>query len=276
MVFSFRPGLTWYAPDGAFVDSKRIDMWGTISAECRLGESNWYGLPDGTFLTVLLDNFGISGCPPSPEEPWRQSGLIARSTLTDPGYDTLAILPATERNSPNYRVYGRELVIAFDRDKIYAADTGGGEILVLSFQGDTLAALPVPFEARPVPPEAKTEDLRRWTDRDGNERVGNAYVYPGTYPRLARILADEEGFVWVMRYPEVTEPVSSWQFFRPFSFRVGPEGANWRVLNDIGDVVAEVQTPPGVFPLEVGPDYLLGLMRDELDVQSVVLHSLSR
>lgn len=276
-VFSFRPGLTWYSPEVDYVRSQPVDVWGIAPVPCRLGESNWHVLPDGSFLTVLMDNFGIPNCPPSPETPWRQSALMARS---DPGsssaLDTLAILPGTERNSPNYRVYGRDLVIAIASDRVYAADTGADSVLAVSFDGDTLAVLPVPFEPRPVPPEAKRETVRRWTDREGQERVGNAYDYPETYPAVGRVLTDEEGMLWIMRYPELTEPTSSWRVARSFSFLVDPEGAEWAVLDPDGQLVAELRTPPGLFPLEIGTDYVLGLEKDELDRQSVVMYGLAR
>lgn len=276
MVLSFRPGLTWFSPEGAVVRSETFDIRGMASLPCRFAEGNQYVLPDASFLFVLSDNFGGRGCPPSPEEPWRMTGLIARAQTPGGPLDTLAILPATERNGSNFRVYGRELTVALGDDRIWASDTGGDEILVLGFGGDTLATLPVPFAARPVPTEARTTDVRRWQRPDGTEEVGQAYAYPGTYPRVGRILPDQEGMLWVMAYPTLTEPTGSYPLFRAFVALVDPAGAEWRVLDPEGAVVAEVRTPPGFFPLEIGEDYLLGLEKDELDVQSVVRYALMR
>jgi hypothetical protein len=55
---------------------------------------------------------------------------------------------------------------------------------------------------------------------------------------------------------------------------VDSEGAEWIVLDDQGQTVARVQTPPGVMVLEIGSDYIVGLSRDELDVESVSLYRL--
>jgi hypothetical protein len=37
-----------------------------------------------------------------------------------------------------------------------------------------------------------------------------------------------------------------------------------------------VRTPPGLFLLDVGDDYVLGLARNEFDLESVRLHALRR
>jgi hypothetical protein len=57
---------------------------------------------------------------------------------------------------------------------------------------------------------------------------------------------------------------------------VDSEGAEWIVLDHQGQTVARVQTPPGVMVLEIGSDYIVGLSRDELDVESVSLYRLQR
>jgi hypothetical protein len=80
-----------------------------------------------------------------------------------------------------------------------------------------------------------------------------------------------------MRYPAFEGPVSSWQLKSLMGgWVVDSEGAEWIVLDDQGQTVARVQTPPGVMVLEIGSDYIVGLSRDELDVESVSLYRLQR
>jgi hypothetical protein len=77
--------------------------------------------------------------------------------------------------------------------------------------------------------------------------------------------------------PAFEEPVSSWQLKSLMGgWVVDPEGADWIVLDQQGRTVARVRTPPGVMVLEIGSDYILGLSRDELDVESVSLYRLQR
>lgn len=276
LVLSFRPGLSRFGPDGTFARSTPVDLWSVGGVECRSGEGNWYVLPDASLVTILEDNLGSSGCPPTPPSPWRQSGLIGRYGVETGSFDTLAILAATERNSPNYRVFGKSLLLGLATDRVYAGDTGSDVILALGLEGDTLATLPTPFEATPVPARARATEVRRFTRPDGSTELGNPYLYPEAYPRFGRLLVSRTGNLWVMAYPVVEEPISSHRLARTSAFLVEPRGARWRVLHPDGSPAAEVRTPEGVFLLEIGEDYVLGLSRDELDVETVGLYRLVR
>ena len=275
LVLSRQPGLTWLSPEGRYLRSARLDVSSLTRQPCRMTEE-WHLLGDGSILSVLEDNFSGSHCPPRPENPWRQSGLIARSVSLDGHFDTLGIFPATERNSPNYRAYGKRLVVAFGQDRVYSGDTGASEIPVLDFGGDTLDILSSPFEPVAIPAEAKQADVRRSTLPDGTVRSFNRYDYPDYYPLFGRLLADELGNLWVMAYPQLREPISSWRLERLYGFVVEEGGARWRVLDPNGKTIAEVRTPPGFFPLEVGRDHILGVHKDEFDVQSVQIYALDR
>lgn len=275
LTLSFRPGLTWWDSLGEFVRSQRVDLW-SVGVPCRLGEGNWHVLADGSLLTLLEDNFYGSDCPPTPPSPWRMSGLIGRSDLSSGDFDTLGILPATERNSPNYRVFGKSLLMTWDMSAVYTTDTGSPEILKLGMDGDTLAIWRTPFETEPIPEGAKRQDIREFERPDGSLERGNEYLYPEHYPRVGRLLLARTGELWVMRYPPLREPISSWRLERAFAFLVGEGGARWRVLDGIGEVMAEVQTPEGVFPLEIGADYVVGLSRDDNDLETVSVYDLVR
>jgi hypothetical protein len=276
MVVSFRPGLTWYDPQGKVVRSRRIDFWSVGSTQCRLGEGNWHALEDGSLLTILEDNFSVPGCPPNPSSPWRQTGLVGRANLDSGVFDTLAIMPATERNSPNFRVFGRSLLMTWGGGAVYLSDTGSSEILKLGLTGDTLAVWRTPFEARPVPENARAVSRREFKRPDGTLQVGADYMYPDFYPTAGRLLLARTGELWVMAYPALTEPTDSWRLDRAFAFVVDSEGAEWRVLGENGRAIASVRTPPGLFPLEVSEEFLVGLSKDDMDVQTVSVYRLSR
>lgn len=276
VVLSRSPGLTWLDTEGEYVRSSSFSIWSIGGQPCRIGEGNWLPLADGSILTVMEDNLGISGCPPSPASPWRQTALVGKQRPNSEQFDTITIISGTERNSPNYRVYGKSAVIAAGRDRVYVADTGSDSILAMSYDGDTLDVFSMPFAARPIPASAKSADVRRFTRPDGIEQIGNAFDYPEFYPRIGRILVDEDANLWVMAYPSNTDQISSWRLARPSAFVVEDGGARWMVLAPTGDVIARVRTPSGLFPLEIGEDYVLGLSKDDFDVEEVQLYSLSR
>ena len=276
LVLSRQPGLTWLSPQGEYLRSKRVSLNQVASLPCRISEGNWQLLPDGSLLTILGDNFAPTDCGPEPPSPYRESGLIVRSTSLDGTFDTLGIFPATERNTPNYRAYGRLLALAVGPNRVYAGDTGAREIPALDFQGDTLLVYSTPWEAVPIPDQAKRDDVRRFEYPDGTVYVGNAYIYPEHYPLFGRLLADRVGYLWVMSYPVLSEPISSWRLEKAYSFLVGEGGAQWRVLGPKGQLITELRTPSGLFPLEIGEDFVLGVSKDDLDVQAVQLHALVR
>lgn len=258
LVLSFRPGLTWFSPTGDYVRSQTVDLWSVGDVPCRIGEGNWFTLADGSLLTVLEDNFGLGGCPPMPSDVWRQSGLIGRRAAGTDRFDTIAIMPATGRVGGGYRIFGKALALGLGPDRIYAGDTGSDVILSFSLEGDTIGELPVPFTAATIRSKAKSR-------RD--------YAYPTEYPRFGRLLVSRPGNLWVMAYPETDEPTVSYVLA---TIRAPAEGARWRVLSPTGTVLSEVHTPPSLFPYDIGSDYVLGVSQDELGVQTVSLHELTR
>jgi hypothetical protein len=278
LVLSFRPGLTWFSSEGELVRSERVSWPEVFSLPCRVAETNWLALPDGSLLTVLEDNLGSAPCPPPPDPPWRSTGLVARSTALDGSFDTLGVFPATEWSFPDYRAFGRSLVLGFGDDRIFVGDTGAEEIPALDLQGDTLSAYPTPWEAVPIPPEAKRERLRRFVRSDGTVETGDPYLYPERYPRFGRLLADEVGYLWVMAYPELLEPIPAPMLALTSASALVVEegGARWRVLDPSGRIVTEVRTPRGLFPLEIGEGHVLGVSKNEYDVHAVQLHTLVR
>ena len=91
--------------------------------------------------------------------------------------------------------------------------------------------------------------------------------FPEVYPRVARLLGDNAGRLWVMRFPELTTSLANTDLFNytpPLGSPPGPQ--LWRALTPSGDVLGELEAPDGLQILEIGEDYLLGLTIDEFDV----------
>jgi hypothetical protein len=234
-------------------------------------------LQDGSIIMLLEDNFAPKYCPPQPTGVWRMSGLIGRQRWDpSPRFDTLGVMPATERNGDDYRVFGHSLLLAIDKDRVYAGDTSSDVILALDFEGDTIATLASPFSPHPVPDAARSQRARQWEQSDGTVVHGEAYEYPESYPRYAQLLVDSGGKLWVKAYPTVLEPVYAPSLAFSFGGYVGEGGAEWSVLNPAGEVGQVIPTPPGLFVTEIGEDYVLGISRDEFEVETVRVHGLSR
>lgn len=275
LVLSMQPGLSRVAPDGRVVSQERLVTW-SLAPACRIGEANWDLLPDGSVFSVFEENRGISGCPPLVDGVSRVSGLVARRPPGEAGLDTFAILPATERNGTDYRVFGHQLLVAIGQDAVYAGDTAADTIVVFGLDGTVRGSLPVPFEAEPVPDSARSETVRRFM-RGDQEVIGGRYDYPTELPRMGRLLAGANGQLWVMRYPtDLLGPKASVRLVSPFRPWIPAGGARWAVLERSGRVVARVRTPPAFYPLEVGEDWVLGALYDAMDRVAVVMYGLER
>ncbi|MDX1395526.1 MAG: hypothetical protein R3195_14155 [Gemmatimonadota bacterium] len=77
---------------------------------------------------------------------------------------------------------------------------------------------------------------------------------PEHLPAHGGLLVDVDGRPWL----------------RPF----GIDETAWTVLDRDGAWLGSVELPPGLAVFEIGSDYVLGVRRDELDVEYLVLHDL--
>lgn len=272
LVASWRSGFLRFGPDGSYASSIPYEL--PPRGRCWQFEGNDL-LPDGA---LLLRYSGISRFADT-DEPCSRSSAVRPPVVfgrympgTATGIDTIAVMPGFERTSdPGARLhsYPKDLVVGIAHDRLYLGDTGSDNILVTSFRGDTIAALPVPFEPAPVPADARETAGREM----GTMRL--ALIHPDYYPRYARLVADPDDRVWVMAYPPLKNPAFPQELTHTTVARRLDEGALWRVVDQDG-VIGELRTPPGFFLLEVGDDYVLGLHKDELQRESVRLYRLTR
>jgi hypothetical protein len=72
------------------------------------------------------------------------------------------------------------------------------------------------------------------------------------------LLVDRVGLIWLN--VDVTEP----------------DDPQWLIVDSAGEIQALVRTPPALVIQEVGEDYVLGVWRDDLDVESVRVYRLRR
>ena len=280
LVASWRSGFVRFGPDGRHAGSLPYDL--PPRGRCWYFEDN-YLLPDGSFLLLYsgITRFTASDEPcPEPSE-MRPPVVIGRYIPTrTTQIDTIAVMPGLERtNDPfDLHTYAKDLVVGIARDRLYLGDTGSDVILVMSFRGDTVGSLPVPFEPAPVPADATEMHFRDVTvSGSGGTRVERmTFIYPDHYPRYARLLAASGDRVWVMAYPPLKEPAYAQELDSPVGAHRLEEGALWRVVDPQGLFIAEVRTPAGFFLLEVGDDHVLGVHVDELDRESVRMYRLIR
>ena len=148
--------------------------------------------------------------------------------------------------------------------KLAVADSRGDSVHVFGLASD--AALPgetIPIRNVRRPPTAdelavawETASAR---SRDSPEYLREHLPAPDSIPNVDDLLLDDEGMVWVG------------------SYRVDPSAPRlYHVYDSEGPFLARVTMPAGIEVLEIGAGHVLGVTRDALDVERVVLLELTR
>jgi hypothetical protein len=82
-----------------------------------------------------------------------------------------------------------------------------------------------------------------------------------TRPAFASLRIDRSGNLWVEEHPAVDS---------------GSELGVWRVFDRSGVAAARVELPVGLGLLEIGDDYVLGLIQDHRPDERIVMYRLTR
>jgi hypothetical protein len=82
---------------------------------------------------------------------------------------------------------------------------------------------------------------------------------PATFPAYAGLVVDPAGNLWVRSYPLPDE-----------------EAQKWAVFDPEGSLLGTLTLPEKFEPLDIGADYLLGVWKDELDLEYVRLYEIHK
>jgi hypothetical protein len=91
-------------------------------------------------------------------------------------------------------------------------------------------------------------------------RVLDAMEYPTRFPAYAAILTDADGYVWIRDYAWPEEGVPQ----------------EWQVFDRDGRWIGALTMPPGFSVMSIGRSEILGIYRDEVDVEHLHAYRLSR
>lgn len=150
-------------------------------------------------------------------------------------------------------------------DSVFFTDGLQPELQVVDADGNSLAGIRL-HESR-VLPDDPWGVLAGVLETEQNQEALNllSEVPHDSVPATAVVFRDTEGRVWAKEYAPGTD--SNWLGL--FTRR---SGGRWWVLNPDGNVLAEVAIPEGLIPLDAYGERLVGLTRDALGVQRVVVH----
>ena len=160
------------------------------------------------------------------------------------------------------------------RKGVYAVGGWPRKLAVADGWGDVVHAFDLAADS--VPPGANiqvrharrpptADELAAAWDAVSARRVGSPehirehLPAPDSIPNIDHLVVDHPGMVWVGSYQHDASATRT-----------------YHVYDTEGGFLARTAMPPGVEVLEIGADYVLGITRDELDVERIVLHTLTR
>lgn len=253
----FDPGLsrmTYFSPSGEALSMTTFEQQARNVAWLP-----WSRFADGTFLmrrNVFIENVdGGSG---------RSLAPSVRGTAAGEIVDTIGVFPETDfytlpSGNPGFVRYGRRAILYVSGSSYYRGMGDTFAIDEYDANGRHVRSMRRAFETRPItgeirqqlmereiadaPPERADAIRQTWNDRPVAE----------TFPAYGETwIRDSGGNLWVQN----------------FATPVDPE-AVWTVFAADGQWLGEVAFPDGFMPSEIGPDHVLGVYRDELDVETV-------
>lgn len=254
--------LSLFTLDGEFLKSETPSQEGSPS-----------GLPstmlsDGSLLYLVSPGTAMGHV--------RFNTLAIRFPRPAGPWDTLAIVPGRERfrRSPRGGMlsvavpFGREEQAAWAMDRLFLSNAEDFAIATFDLEGRYLMSIRLGVEKVEVTPELldrwistamDDEILRQHPDLNTafHDLFADAPV-PAYMPTHGELLADPLGRLWVRRY------VPPWD-----------ASNTWHVFDVDGVWLCDVELPPGLRLLDVGPRRLVGLRADALGVEYVQVHRVS-
>lgn len=268
-----------FGPDGSLVREQRLDP--PADEGQRLAQ---YGPADVVDDTVLM--IATSWTIPYREERRYTHEVPNLVYRTDGSYVGEAGEPTTlelERSDdaiamPLFSFPTRAVA---ENGRMYIPDRGRYEVRVYPHDGGLARVYRLKRPRRPVT-EADVEAhvrtvIERIEDPESRRRaVENvrARSRADSFPSIRQVLADADGNVWVGEYWTPTE----WEAARAEASETGEVrvGPGTSVFAAGGEWLGTAETPPGFQPQEIGADYALGYVFDELGVQRVVEYPVTR
>lgn len=190
--------------------------------------------PDG----LLVDTIGVF--------PGDESFTAFRSTLDKNGTGRMeaSVAPVP---------FGRTFRAAVGADMVALGVTDRREVQVYGPGGALRRLVRGPGTPQPV----VATDRNAWIKTYGGAEP--VAPFPATMPAFEDLVLDSEGCLWVEAYV-------------PPGALPGP--SNWSVYDPQGRFLGVVAMPERLHPLEIGAEYVLGLWKNDLDVELVRLYDL--
>jgi len=162
--------------------------------------------------------------------------------------------------------FGKYAMAAVGSQRLYFGSGDSWEIQAYSPTGELAEIIRLDREARAVGGgdldayiESRVENASDQVEAQAIRQQYSEMPIPDQMPAFASLETDPLGFLWIERYRTP-----------------GEEPPVYDILNPEGRLVGWVSLPDDLDILEIGQDFILGLYRDELEVEYVRMYRLHR
>jgi hypothetical protein len=187
---------------------------------------------------------------PPAEGPFFVNAALARYDIRAGLLDTVTVMPgsgfARDAHGPQSVQFSPEALSTAAGDRIYGGWSGRYEIRVYDSTRSPVQVIRAEAVAEPVTDQMRKAVGEVWLE------TRSPKVFSEVLPFFIRLLATPDNWLWVRRHPPPEAREHRWDIF-------DPEGQLRSVL----------RVPAGYRLTEVGSDYVLGVWRNEDDVESV-------
>lgn len=278
-----RQGLSVLAPEGEFV--RLITIGSQFSAATVRSGGFSFAQPTGVLGDgSILVTQQISAITQAQQGISRNTQSLIRFAPDGAMLDTVALVPGPEMeylplsiggqtlNAPNAVPFGRNTIMAAGPRGLFVARNDRFEVEVREGDGSLRRLIRVQDDPAPVTDaeaEIHRESLREQMQTSALDRLPEAMKqsfldridkasYPATYPWIEAIIVGGDGTIWVQSVQ-----------------RPGADAREYAVFDSTGALVDRLRMPPGVRVLAVDLSRVLGLWKDEDDVEHLRVYEIT-
>jgi len=243
---------------------RTVSVGGTLSSVGAVGR-----LTDGSF--VVKESWGSHQHAEMRQGLVRDPVAVARLGWDGTGLDTIATVAGREvflssedgRAVMSAPLFARGSSAAIRGDVVFVGDQETLEVQLYRATGELQRVFRVPN----VDLRLNSADVERLkqallaAEREEDRAMMSAHLdemaVPPTRPAYGTLMVDAPGNLWAGEYARYPAPPRT-----------------WTVFSATGELMGEVTVPERFKVLQIGADWIIGVGRDELDVEYVMLYAL--
>ena len=191
----------------------------------------------------------------------RQGHLAKKSLAELPAGENL-IKTSQSRSGSTISImplpFGRSPFFIFNNNQLYAAWNDVIDVAIMSKHGNHLRSFRVGHEALSVT-RKELADMVAYDPKSIRQWVLESESIPKTKPAFDALVVDDQGLIWIRKYPDT-----------------GDELANWLIVNPTGQLEGKLDLPIGLLLKEIKKDRVYASFYDETNGPYIVAYKIVR